>query len=332
MKRYLIHISIFASFVFTACEKPETPVVLPPKPDGVQLIEVPMSGNYDNMVFVNLLTGAQFNADMNSFDLMLESQPNSKMVMMNGGREVLVASTGGLDFGPVNLSELQWDWDRSSDSKDSIRLSKALLYNNDYDTVYVVDRGQRVSPDQRYFQIKFVSVDETKYVLEMANMSGENTRRYELLKDPSKEFVYFTYDNGGQRLNFEPDRNNWHLCFNRHRTAFFEFNPPLLYTVVGTYINRHMVDAGVDSSFVFSDIEYAHSQQIHFHNTIDFMGFEWKWPNFTATGVVYVSRTNWNFFIRERHSPHHMFKLRFIDFYNSSGIKGYPRFELKQIR
>lgn len=330
MRTFIPHIILAVILLAnTSCEKAESPITLPPKPEGVQLMEAPIGRDYDRMVFLNLQTGQQFFADINSYDFKFESQANQRMVMMNGGREVLVASTGKLEFGPVDLNTLSWDWDRSSATYDSLRLMPTLKFNNEYDTIFVVDRGIRLSNDKRYYQIKFVSVNEREYNIEVADINGNNRKEISIAKDPNREFVYFDYENG--YLNFEPNRNDWHIVFKRHRTIYYEYSPPLLYTVVGTYINRYKVEVGVDSSFSFNEINFEHSRGVAFHNKLDFIGFEWKWPNFTATGVVYSCRTNWNFFIRER-GQSTMFKLRFIDFYNSEGIKGYPRFEVQQIQ
>jgi hypothetical protein len=330
MRSNSIHISaLLLTIALVGCEKAEKPIILPPIPEGVQLVQAPLGKDYDQMVFVNLQTGMQYFGNINAYDFKFESQANQRMVMMNGGREVLVASTGKLEFGLVDLQNLSWDWDRSSATYDSLRLMPTMKFNNDYDTVFVVDRGIRLPNERRYYQIKFISTGEREYLIEVADVNGNNSRKITIPKDPNREFVYFDYENG--YLNFEPNRNDWHICFKRHRTVYYEYTPPLLYTVVGTYINRHKVDVGVDSSFTFNDINHEHAKLVQFHNKIDFIGFEWKWPNFTATGVVYSCRTNWNYFIRDRQT-NHLFKLRFIDFYNDNGIKGYPRFELKQLQ
>jgi hypothetical protein len=319
-----------ATIAFASCEKPDEPVTLPPIPEGVELKEIPMGETYDRQIFYNLQTGQQFVADMNQWDLQFESGPNGRMVMMNGGREVLAANSGKTAFGQVSAAQLAWHWDRTSGHPDSIFLSRCYGTHPN-DTVYVIDRGARVAESERYFQIKFIHVDANKYKIEIADINGNNAKIITIPKDHQKLHVYFTYTNGGTALNFEPHIQDWHFCFKRYRWVYYEYSPPLLYTVVGVYINPHKVEVAVDSSMAFNDITQYHALQMTFSSKQDIIGFEWKWPDFTASGVRYICRKNWNYIIREKSPEHPVYKMRFIDFYNDQGVKGYPNFELKRI-
>ena len=42
------------------------------------------------------------------------------------------------------------------------------------------------------------------------------------------------------------------------------------------------------------------------------------------------SKDNINFVIRDFEGKY--YKMRFIDFYNSQGLKGYPKFELEELK
>lgn len=332
---YQIAILIFTLIVLTACEKEELPVVLPPKPEGMKLMNIDMSEQYHREHFVNLNDGRTWQSDNNSWDLQFESSPNGNLIYMNGGREVLIANTGYKTFKPCDLKKMKWRWDGASGMRDSTVLANCFGPGHlPHDSVYVIDRGIRVPKEERYFLFKVVSVNDQAYEIEFTNPTANNKIRTTIPKDHNKCFVYFSFSNGGLYQNFEPHKNEWHIRFKRYRWIYYEFNPPLLYTVVGVHINTGMVQVALDSTFAFNEIKHDQAKDLTFSSQRDVIGFTWKWPDFTATGVRYITRNHWNYFIEEKTGtfPRKLFKLRFIDFYNDNGVKGTPRFEYQQIR
>jgi hypothetical protein len=173
---------------------------------------------------------------------------------------------------------------------------------------------------------KIVSVDDLRYQLKISEIDGSNVRDICILKDKTKAHVYFSFDNGGTYLNIEPNIDNWHISFLRYRWVYLEFNPPLLYTVTGIYINNKRVTAAVDSSMQFSSINANSCMQMNFCTNRDIMGFDWKVYNF-QTGK-YVTRNFVNY-VLITNNPLKYRKLRFIDFYDDNGLKGTPRFEVQ---
>jgi hypothetical protein len=63
-----------------------------------------------------------------------------------------------------------------------------------------------------------------------------------------------------------------------------------------------------------------------FSNNQNIIGFDWKSYVFNEGYIVNPDIT---YIIKD--SKNNYFKLRFIDFYNSNGEKGYPTFEVRKL-
>ena len=317
--------------VLTSCEKEETPIVLPPKPADVSLMTVELGADYHRQVFVNLTTGQQTVAPMDCWDLAFDASPEGKLIFMNGGNNVLIANIGYGNFKQaVPLSALKWRWDAASGQPDSLVLSKCFNSTTriSLDSVYMINRGKGNTPDN-FFQFKLLSVSATAYEIRIADVNGQMAKDITIPKDPNKVHVYFSFDKGGEALNFEPPKSDWHFCFLRYRWIYYEFNPPLLYQVTGVYTNTSFVDVAVDSTIQFYDIKTAQISGLPYYTNRDVIGFNWKTPDFKPTGVEYKVRKHVNYIIREKSVNNSLYKLRFIDFYNDKGEKGCPRFEMQ---
>jgi hypothetical protein len=75
------------------------------------------------------------------------------------------------------------------------------------------------------------------------------------------------------------------------------------------------------------DITREHALELEFSSRADVIGYDWKYYNFDAG--VYTVVPDMNYVIRDRDG--FFYKLRFIDFNNDVGEKGYPKFEFVRL-
>jgi len=327
---YLIPITL----VLTSCEKEEKPIVLPPANDSVMMVSATMGDQYRTQVFVNIETGQTWPADNESWDLQFESDDDGNMIWMNGGKAVLIGNTGNTKIKNLGGSKVYMRWDDASGMRDSTVLGNWCDNDNESrDSVYIIDRGDRCRPNERFYQFQIISVSNNKYVIRFANPDGSMLRDNVIIpKDPNKEHVYFSFGHGGQALNFEPDKNDWHFCYTRYRWIYYEFKPPLLYGVCGIHINTKRIEVAVDSTLNFDNVRMSDVAGLNFSNRRDVMGFDWKVPDFfSPTGIKYNCRTFVNYFIKDKQRGGPMRKLRFIGFYDKHGVKGSPQFEVMKM-
>jgi len=324
-------ISFFAlSFLVVSCEKEEKPVSLLPKSSEAKLMEVVMGEKYGNQVFLNLGTGQTTTVDNFCWDLSFDASPNGFAIYQNSGKDILIANTGQTDFKAyTEMPKMPFKWDAASGKYDSIALKNCFKVDGlAFEHVFVLNKGA----GKESFQFKLVHVTNTEYVLAFSNMENSFTKRVVIGKDHSKSMVYFSFDNGGTYFNFEPPKTDWHLCFLRYRWIYYEFNPPLRYIVSGVFINNALVSTAVDSALAFADLHKINASSMPFHSRRDIIGFDWKSPDLgNLANVKYTVRSYLNFVVKENNPTQRMFKLRFLDFYSRSGVKGTPQLEVQEL-
>ena len=327
-REYLnVVIGVFFTLFISACEKKEAAIVLPKANDSLQLESASLGSNYDKQIFLNIETKEQTVIENNIWDLYFDADEYGHSIYINGGKGILIANSGSTKFNAISSpSTLHWRWDEASGKEDSLVLKnwRNEKTSQPSDSVYVVDRGVQITDNSRYMLFKIVSVNSSAYQLMISDIDGGNIHNFTVTKDKDKAHVYFSFDNGGTYLNVEPKIDNWHISFLRYRWIYYEFNPPLLYTVTGVYINNKKVCAAVDSTMKFGDINPSICSQLQFSSNRDVLGFDWKVYNFT--NGKYVTRNFVNY-VLITNSPLKYYKMRFIDFYDDNGLKGTPRFE-----
>ena len=97
--------------------------------------------------------------------------------------------------------------------------------------------------------------------------------------------------------------------------------------MTGVLINDKTTQVAVDTINDFNQINYSSLSDYQFLSQRDIIGYNWKEFNFETN--LYSVKDNINFVIRDFEGKY--YKMRFIDFYNNQGLKGYPKFELEEL-
>lgn len=334
IKRYTYTFLLLFTILAISCTKEETPIVLP-QAEGKKF-EFNLGEHYTNQIYVNLEHGALTSVSTQSWDLAFDCNPQSHNIQMNGGNGVLIAKVGeSMPFHTIDPYSLKWEWDAANGHHDSLMLKYWCdPLGNGNNMTYAIDRGPNHPENERYFQFVLIGTDHYNYHLIFADMHGNNLTTVDIARDHSKNQVYFSFGNGGEVLNFEPKTTTWDFCFLKYRWIYYEFNPPLLYEVAGTYINTNNLSVCVDSNSTFNQIGIADFYNRHFSNNRDALGFDWKVPIFRPTGVIYRTRDYVTYLIKKKtpNRKEQLYKLRFIDFYSNTGQKGNPVYELVRLQ
>lgn len=77
----------------------------------------------------------------------------------------------------------------------------------------------------------------------------------------------------------------------------------------------------------FNELTVSDTLNCIFSSNKNIIGFDWKY--FDLQKNQYYLYENKSYFIR--HASGKYYKLHFIDFYNTSGVKGTPVFEYKEL-
>lgn len=327
MIRYRL-LSFMPLLFLLACEKEDKPYILPP-PGNIEQAEVTLGENYDTQVYFNLADKKQYSNQLKIWDLAFESGINQHMIWMNGGKQVQVFNTLSNNFTPVySTTGISWQWDSPDGNLDSAAFrdwyNETLLTSSNF--VYLIDRGPD-APLGRYKKLQVQQVDAQAYQFRFANLDGSEEKAFTLLKDTNTNYSYFSFDDGGKAVSIEPGKNKYDILFTRYRYIYYDLHPFLPYSVNGVLLNPNNTFAAADSITPFDSIDYAFATTMSFSSKYDAIGFDWKAYNFT-TSIYEVNRAKC-YVIKNREGIY--YKLRFIDFYSSQGIKGSPEFEFQRL-
>jgi len=124
-------------------------------------------------------------------------------------------------------------------------------------------------------------------------------------------------------VNIEPQLTNWNLLFSSYTHIFSENTP---YLVTGVLINSQLVSVACDTTSLFDEISINSAQSFSYNNCEDIIGYNWKTFDFESNSYT-IDQTK-TYILK---NDNKYFKLRFLDFYNEFGEKGYPQFEILKL-
>lgn len=316
--------------VLGACEREDKPVKLLPQ-GSVQRIITEMGPDYDKQVFVNLSTGQTYSSPCNTWELAFECNIKGGLIRTNGGTLIKVVNTMLTDF---NIPLIPKKYIFCSDASNGHRDSTAVGCWNDSSTnqslkfVYLIDRGETKPPSDRYRKFIIEEVSVNGYKIRYAMPDGSNQKSMLIPLSPDVLYSYFTFADQGSVLNgIEPAGMKWDLLFTGYAYIYHEYSPPLSYAVRGALIHPFSGLCGKDSTLGFENITYQNSRNFIYSTYSDAIGYDWK--TYSSTSGRYTIRTQVSYILKSHDG--YFYKLRFIDFYNNQGLKGYPQFEYQRL-
>jgi hypothetical protein len=342
--RYSI-IALVVAILFSSCFRKEDTLTLS-KPGNVEVATIAQGSDYANQIFFDLNDGNMLVNDFAMWDLAFENGVNGFHIWINGGKGMYAGVVNETNIDMVqDTVGLTWRWDSPTGNPDSTAIGNWTNYlptssqkpytsvqrpdesEQTTGAVYLVDRGNTFNNADRYWKIKFLWVTGDAYKIKYARL--DNTYKDSLIIEKSNQFnfSYFTFDNGGQQITVEPNKSTWDIVFTRYRYVFYSTTPYTPYVVSGVLLNPTGIYAGVDSTLTFEEIDYQNAKQVTLVRARDIIGYNWKTYSFDSQS--YLIAPNRNYIIRDEKG--YYWKLRFIDFYNESGEKGYPKFEYQRL-
>ena len=303
----------------TGCIKEEKPVT-PHEPGDVITRTVELSQDYRYQVFYSLEKDSIISRNLKTdWDFSFESHTEGSKVFLNSSRFMSAWKTGQDDIAAVNdtfgyYNNRRWD---ASNQTDTVAIGDVKNLSK----VFWVDRGyDENGDDMGYMKIKFVSVDNERYVIQVQKQGETQVKTHQIIKNYSRNFSYFSLKTNTQ-VTIEPNKNDWDLLFTQYIHNFKD--PYLPYLVTGVLLNPYNTLAAVDSTLDFNKIDITVANNFKLRAAPDVIGYGWK--EFGFSNSIYKVFAHWNFVVRDSKSL--FYKLHFIDFYNTSGMKGFPKFE-----
>jgi len=309
------------------------------KPGDPEIFSMPVSIYY-NQAYFSLDSGdvVAYN-DKLIWDLGFECNLEGWHVVLNAATRMRAANLGHVDFNSVDGltgSEI-WDWDESDGNLDSTAIGQWMDPSTNppsyFNNVYIIDRGYSQEGNTLgYKKVQFLGLQDGVYEVRFANLDGSDDHTVSVEKDPDINFVALSFDNVGSVMSLEPRKDQWDLLFAQY-TGYTPDDDGILYPyyVQGVLLNPNGVEALVDTSHQFQEILYDDIIGFGFSSKQDTIGHLWKdvEVDIETLESVYTVDTTINHIIKGVSG--HFYKLRFLNFYNELGEKGYTVFEYQRL-
>ncbi|MCX7728526.1 MAG: hypothetical protein N2203_03555 [Bacteroidia bacterium] len=310
---------IFLLLWFSSCLKKELPV--PPHHSGnVITATIPLTSNYKYQIFFSLnnnqIVQQQYKT---SWDIAFEGK--DKRVILNSSKFMFACNTKKNNFSEVldtNGFSKNKKYDTPTGNLDSTAIGK--WWENNF--VYIIDRGYNENGIHLGFRkLKILSYNNGVFSFAFCKLTDTIATTYTITTDTNYRFVGFNFDSQ-QKVYCEPPKNQWDIVFTQYTETLSE-----PYLVTGCLLNRPYVSATITINDDFDNINYNKAIQYILTTNANIIGYNWKTYDFNSSSyIVYPNKIyiikGWN---------HYYYKLRFIDFYSTTGEKGYPKFEYQRL-
>lgn len=306
--------------ILGACFKKEIPVEKPVS--GASTMQVELGGNYANQIYYDLETNSiirQNNREV--WDLAFESGDIGFHILLNESRIMAAALSSETDINALTSDAgLTYTWDFHSGNLDSTGIGDWQSLGK----VYAIDLGTSLTgASLGKKKLKVLSVSDTEYQIQFADLSSTTFQTFTIPKSTTAGFTYFSMTGSGSLKEIEPNKETWDLVFTAYCHVFDIHTP---YSVVGVLSNRYGVKVQ-EVGIPFADLKHSDIVESAFENRINVIGYDWKTYDFD--NGTYVVNSNRTFVVKTILGRY--YKLRFIDYYDTNGVKGAPKFELQEL-
>ncbi len=331
--RKIIYLIIFFATMFsvTSCFKEDERMPA----SELQTSTIEMNQYYQYQAYFDLVKGEVVaQNDKNDWDLGFECADSAWHIILNTSEFMVAGNTGMKDLSVVSdTTGLKWKFDKSDGNPDSTAIGKWLIINGADTTytndVYVINRGYDHLGNLRGLKkIIFMKADFSGFTFKYSDMNGNNPTEFRITKREGLNYTQFSFENGGQQVDFEPMSDSWNLFFTQYTTLLFtNEGDPYPYLVTGVLLNYGKEEVAVDTVQNFENIDLSYASSLTYSKAEDAIGYDWKAlkGDVNSGNVYYEIVKGRTYLIRDESGIY--FKLRFVSFYNNVGDKGYPSFE-----
>ncbi|MDB4088694.1 hypothetical protein N9544_03625 [Flavobacteriales bacterium] len=329
MKR--IYYSLFILLIVTSCFKEESAIEPYDRGDAIiKTISTGTNGDYSNQIFYDIGNNREVKVvDRTTWDLGFETTPTGTSIRLNTANKMQASKTGITNFSSIadiTTMTLNYFWDRSGGSADSVALKDWIIAGVTTNEVFIVDLGETPALSLRGFKkLQVLGMTSTEFTIKYSNIDGSNEHTLLIPKDISKNQTCFSFAGNGKVVSIEPDAGDWDVLFSQYLHTFYDSDPVVSYSVNGVLLNPSNVKAAEVFDKEYASITIDDVSSYTLTNELDVIGYDWKLFDFDTQ--IYQVDPSKCYIIQDRNGFY--FKLRFVDFYNIAGIKGYPKFEMK---
>lgn len=315
-----LYIVIVAFFVFASCIKEELPVEPVPKGD-LTTGQIEMGNTYGNQVWFDLDQNQVVQIE-DKYGYTLVFSGNDECPRLNTAIGITVAPVENIELGSeIDYTSLNFQTDISTLEQDSLALRNAVEWKG----IYAVNLGfDAIGRPLGFAQISIDQLSDLHWVVRVYLESDKTINQVQV--DLNKEDDQVGLNITNSDLVALPSVNEYDLLFTTYTYVFYE--PEFMfYQVSGALINPHRTMAYQSNDLNFSEYSLNDFTPEALTEWADVIGYDWKYYDYNAG--IYAVDPSQIYTIQSRSG--YLYKLRFVDFYNETGSKGYPTFEFQRL-
>jgi hypothetical protein len=313
------------------CEKPEPLYPKPILPIGIQSQTFAMGETYENQLWFDFATQK---TETNAFGLwhIGFSCDNNAYIILNGGinANTSVATFNNADFGNINSDSLinaKWKFDHPNGQKDSTAFSSPWTKQGSnwiaQKKIYVIDLGAQIKDSSRYVKLRARDLIQGQgYQIEFGSINSAIPQKSAIIPiNTDKNFVYYNFIQQAIIDNEPMNKMDWDIVFTTYKESIADVTGIFYnYVIRGVLINTHKVEVAQLDNTDFASLTLSDVGAIKFTKKQNEIGYDWKQYDQSSDQYtmvpkrVYVIKTNGL-----------IYKMKFVDFYNDQGKKGYPK-------
>ncbi len=331
----------------SSCFKKEEPLVLPTGSSDIATFN--LGQGYEKEVYFDLSTNSFQERRWADWDIRFESGKDGWGVFINTGKNMSVRK----------VNEFQLFEDEASDTNKIKEIPELLeppegkaatsamnewqsykrVQVSTFYGIYVIEL-KWIAGHKRFKRLQIQAVNDSFYYVRITDIYDQNNQvigtgeTLEIPKDDRQNYTYYSFGNGGHVVNnAEPDKHTWDFVFTRYTHIFYNVlpnNAPFNYIVSGVLSNTNKVEVAKDSAVTpFDEINAGSISKYTFSTNRNAIGYDWK-SHALGPGGAYTIAPKLTYIIRDTDGAY--YKLRFLDYNNSLGQSGYPKFEFIRIK
>lgn len=325
-------------FVLTVVSCFEEDQAVPPYelPENVDSLSI-QNSIYHYQVYFDFSSGMIVAENENTeWVLSFECGESGYHIRINSSDFWGVAHTGSSNIDSVFSvnPDLVWKQDKSDGNPDSTAVGSWVNFDNSEPSytreVYLIGKYDGIAYNLAK-KVQFISVNEEGYTFLIGDPDVSDPDTIEVVKDNRINYIHFSVEDNSA-LQLEPEKEEWDILFSQYFTILYtddSIRAP--YYVRGVLLNPNRVEAALDTTINFLDVNYSNASLNTFFSSQDIIGHDWKSVTVdeASNSAEYKVRPGYTYIVRDANDV--LYKFRFKSYFNKSGIKGYPSIEFARL-
>lgn len=326
--------------VLTSCEKDEPLYLQPTVAAGIQTQTFEMGETYENQLFFDFESQQTYTSTFGLWDIGVACQGEPHFVICSGKNSefgaAMIDSIPFENLHNLNLKSLDWNFDHPSGNKDSLAFRGCFIKtSNGYSSLlnrsYILNLGDKGLGIQQYIKIKPISVIGGVYEFLWGYLADSSSMFLtRIFTKPVHNYAYYSFTSKQLIANEPAENDKWDVVFTTYKEMIPDIDGTLYpYIIRGVLSNPNKIRiAQINNGTTFDNMSISKAVGLNYSANLDVIGFDWK--EYSQSASKYTIVPNQYYVLKTKNDNY--FKLRFVDFYDDQGRKGYPKMAWELIK